>query len=55
MDKTVKVWNPNDGTLLMSLEKHEMEVNCAKFSYNGKYIISGSSDNTVILWDVESK
>ena len=33
------------------LEGHEGAVNCVVFSPSGQYVLSGSEDNTVRLWD----
>lgn len=46
---TVKVWNI-EGELVKRLEGHSQSVRSVAFSPNGKYIATGSWDNTVILW-----
>ena len=33
------------------LEGHEKIIICLDFSPNGKYIVSSSTDKTIILWD----
>lgn len=37
------------------LNAHKADVNTLAFSNNSKYLISGSDDKTVIIWDVELK
>ncbi len=36
------------------LQGHNLSVNSVAFSPDGKYLASGSSDNTVKLWSIES-
>ena len=36
-------------------DAHEMSVNSLAFSLDGQYIVSGSSDKTVKLWDVKNQ
>ncbi|MGV6860893.1 MAG: caspase family protein [Putridiphycobacter sp.] len=33
---------------------HSQYIRCADFSTDGRYIITGSGDNTIILWEVKS-
>ncbi|OYE00827.1 NACHT and WD repeat domain-containing protein [Nostoc sp. 'Peltigera membranacea cyanobiont' 232] len=42
----------NTPTETNSLRGHEQEVNCVAFSPDGKFIVSGSSDSTVCLWNI---
>jgi WD40 repeat protein len=41
-------------SLVKSFTGHKQRVNTVCFSPDGKYIVSGSSDNNVIVWDVAS-
>ncbi|KAJ7696275.1 WD40-repeat-containing domain protein [Mycena rosella] len=43
---------PRRGMLLMSMEGHRSSVWSVAFSPDGTHIVSGSSDNTVRMWDV---
>ena len=45
----------NTGELLRSLEGHTGDVNSVAISPDGKYIVSGSSDDTIKLWYLEVK
>ena len=50
--KTIKIWELETGKLIKSLEGHKDEINSVKFSPNGEYIISGSSDKKVKIWSM---
>ena len=50
----VKVWNAADGTLLRTLAGHSSAVLSISFSPDGKRIAGGSSDHTVIIWDMQT-
>ena len=50
-DKTAKIWNANDGTLLHTLE-HEMEVETVSWSPDGTQIASAGDDNLISIWTV---
>ena len=45
-------WNTETDDPIRTLEGHT-GVTCVSFSPDGKYICSGSNDNTVRLWNVE--
>lgn len=56
-DKTLICWEKiENGTWKerKRMEGHEDFVYCLAWNPDGKYIISGSTDNTLWIWDVES-
>lgn len=53
-DKTVKLWNVNEGTVIRTLDGHTNIVNSLSFSADGRFIASGSKDKTVRIWDITS-
>lgn len=38
----------------LTLRGHTKAVNCATYSHDGKYIVSGSSDNKIMVWDAQT-
>jgi WD40 repeat protein/DNA-binding winged helix-turn-helix (wHTH) protein len=54
-DKTIRIWNPSDGSQIFVLSGHTDRVNNAVFSPDGRFIVSSSNDKTAIIWDVEDR
>ena len=52
-DKTVCIWNPNNGELLKTMRGHTDNVNSVAFNHNGTMIVSGSDDKTIRIWNVD--
>jgi WD40 repeat protein len=52
-DKTLKLYDPDKGTLLAALKGHTGAVTSAVFGDDGTWAASGSDDRTVILWDLK--
>jgi len=53
-DKTIRVWNAENGAQIMILVGHEKDVNAVAVDKDGRYIISGSSDKTIRIWDLKT-
>lgn len=51
-DKLIKVWNAERGESVMTLAGHDGWVNKVIFHHNGKYLLSGSDDKSVRIWDL---
>lgn len=47
------LWNLCQGDELAALTGHEWIVTCAAFSPDGKFIVTGSADRTVKVWDAQ--
>jgi RNA polymerase sigma factor (sigma-70 family) len=49
---TLHGWEVSTGKKLFQLGKHEGPVTCLTFSSDGKTLVSGSWDTTLLIWDV---
>lgn len=52
-DRFVKVWNIHSGECTATCRGHQKGIACVQ--YDGKRIISGSSDNTIRIYDPETQ
>lgn len=57
LDTSVKVWSLGSPLPNYSLEGHERGVNCLDYFVGGEkpYIISGADDQTIKIWDYQTK
>ena len=53
--KNVYFWNPKNGYLIRELKGHNRLTNEADISFDGKYLVSCSHDNTVRLWTLNKE
>jgi len=53
-DKTVQIWDANNGTTIHILQGHTNIVWAAGWSPDGKYAVSASADGTAIVWDAST-
>ena len=54
LDKTLKIWNIENGQLLRTLVGHMELVDAVAVTPNGRQVVSGSNDKTLKVWDLES-
>jgi glucose repression regulatory protein TUP1 len=55
LDKSVRVWDMNKGTIierLEGIEGHKDSVYSVAFSPNGRDLVSGSLDKTIKMWEL---
>lgn len=53
-----KLWSYSQGKIAKTYTGHVNKVYCITSTFsvtNGKYIVSGSEDNCVYLWDLQNK
>lgn len=51
-DLVVRLWNPQDGTLLKELHGHERHVYCVRFHPSGQFLLTGDLLGKLKQWDV---
>ncbi len=53
-DKTVRVWNVDTGEEMGCFRGHDSVVDPLAFSSDGQHLVSGSSDTTILVWDMKA-
>jgi hypothetical protein len=53
-DRTVKIWDPANGTAVATLQGHASTVRSVQFSRNSAVLASGGDDHTIRLWNAET-
>ena len=48
----MKIWLTESGEVVRTLSGHTKEVYSVSFSPDGKYVVSGSGDYSVKIWDI---
>ncbi len=54
MDRTIRLWDANSGTPLLTLNGHEGGVNSVAFSPDSSRVASASNDCSIRIWDTGS-
>ncbi len=49
-DKTVKIWDVENGSCRQTLVGHNEDIFSCAFNYDGDTIITASKDNTCKIW-----
>ncbi|HYV34266.1 MAG TPA: hypothetical protein VE988_01095 [Gemmataceae bacterium] len=50
----VEIWDLNTGKHLSNLVRHDGFIDCLALSPDGHTLASGSSDTTILLWDLRA-
>ncbi len=53
-DKTVRLWNTDNGKNLTILKNHKSRILSVTFSHDGEILASGDADGIIRLWSVET-
>jgi len=53
-DKTIKLWDIQNGNEIITFKGHTSQVRSVCFSPDGKNVLSGSWDGTLKLWDIQN-
>ena len=54
-DKSIALWNGEDGKKLGTLAGHDGTVLALAYSPDGKFLVSGGADRTIRLWDIAAR
>jgi WD40 repeat protein len=54
VNKTIKIWNAEDGKEVASFPAHDDPIQTVAFSSDGKRIVSAAYDRTVKVWNAET-
>ncbi|KAJ1569821.1 hypothetical protein HK096_000865, partial [Nowakowskiella sp. JEL0078] len=54
-DNTVRLWDAFTGLEIQKILGHTRAVNSIAFSKDGTKLVSGSSDNSIQIWNIETK
>jgi len=54
IDKTIKIWDLETGSLIKTLKGHNAEINCIILIDEKNQLISGSEDGTIKIWNLET-
>ncbi len=54
-DKTIRLWNIKNTQALEILQGHSERITCLSLTANGEYLLSGSLDGKVNIWNLQKK
>jgi serine/threonine protein kinase len=54
-DRRIRLWNPNTGKIISTLNEQQESIMAIQFMPNGKILVSAGADRSIRFWDVEHK
>eukprot|EP01038_Epipyxis_sp_PR26KG_P013480 gene13480-18085_t len=51
-DGLIKIWDPRDGSYVMTLKGHHNEVLSVKYSSNEQFLVSSGADREILIWSM---
>lgn len=53
-DKTIRIWDVNNGECFQCLRGHDRQVSCVAWSPDGQFLASGADEKDILIWDIQS-
>jgi serine/threonine protein kinase len=54
-DRRIRLWNPNTGKIISTLNEQQESILAMQFMPNGKILVSAGTDRSIQFWDIENK
>jgi serine/threonine protein kinase len=54
-DRRIRLWNPNTGKIISTLNEQQESVMAMQFMPNGKILVSAGADRSIRFWDIENR
>ena len=54
-DRRIRLWNPNTGKIISTLNEQQESILAMQFMPNGKILVSAGADRSIQFWDIANK